>query len=210
MDHRPLAPVTVNSTLTPLSAMLTDAVDAGLLGAPTRRASRAGRATAAGASRCSPTPAEAPKHLEPVEALALLGAAPVEHRAMVLAALTTGARRGELLALRWEGWTSRTVGVDRRAAAGPRARRLQVRLRARGPLYSGLARLLGPRRRAEGYVFLAPDGGPWGNQGPEREFLRQRTSAPSCAGRGRCGTSCGTRTRACWPPAACAATSSRS
>jgi integrase len=46
-----------------------------------------------------------------------------------------------------------------------------VQLVSRGPLYSGLRLALARRRRAEGYVFVSPSGGPWGDTEPDRAFL---------------------------------------
>lgn len=49
---------------------------------------------------------------------------------------------------------------------------MQVRLRTRVPLYSGLAELLGPRRQASGFVFLNPaTGKPWKEGHPAITFL---------------------------------------
>jgi integrase len=169
-----LAPVTVNSTLTPLSAMLTDAVTDGLIAAnPARQPRRARHGSSRRGQLFADARREAPKFLEPVEARALLEATPAAHRPMVLAALTTGARRGELLGLRWEwvDFAKRRVWIG-----GQLQQREQVGCKYASerevPLYSGLAAALGPRRQAEGFVFVAPDGGPWPNQGPEREFMR--------------------------------------
>jgi integrase len=169
----PLAPVTVNATLTPLSAMLTDAVAEGYIAANPARQPRKARH---GASRRAEVLADVrrgdPKFLELDEARALLAATPAKYRPMVLAALTTGARRCELLALRWE-----TIDFARRRAAIvnqlQRGELVPCKYGSAGEvvLYSGLATELGPLRRAEGYVFLDPDGKPWTNDGPAREFL---------------------------------------
>jgi integrase len=174
-----LAPVTVNSTLTPLSAMLTDAVTDGLIAAnPARQPRRARHGSSRRGQLFADARREAPKHLEPVEALALLNATPAEHRTMVLAALTTGARRGELLGLRWEwiDFAKRRVWIGgqlqgREPVGCKYASEREV------VLYSGLAAALGPRRQAEGFVFLGPDDKAWLNQGPERDFLRDAYDA---------------------------------
>lgn len=168
-----LKPVTVNATLTPLSAMLSDAVADGLIDSnPAHRPRR----TRHGRSRRHAIYADAerptPKHLEPHEARALLAATPGEYRTMVLAALTTGFRRGELLGLRWENIRWADARID---LCGQLQNRQRVRCKYGSErevvLYSGLARELGKHRQAEGYVFLGPDGQPWTNSGPEREFL---------------------------------------
>jgi integrase len=172
-NARPLAPVSVNATLTPLSAMLTDAVADGLIASnPARQPRRARHGGSRRTQLLADARRGAPKFLELHEARALLTATPTEHRAMVLAALTTGARRGELLALRWENidWAGRRVEISgqlqkRRLESCKYDSERQV------VLYSGLAGALGPRRRAEGFVFTAPDGRPWASSGPERAFL---------------------------------------
>jgi integrase len=92
---------------------------------------------------------------------------------MVLAAIATGFRRGELLGVRWE---------DIRGADGRIELRSQIQCRAEVkpkyssyrevPLYSGLRAALAPRRHAEGYVFLSPIGRPWADSEPDRVFLR--------------------------------------
>ena len=206
----------VNSTLTPLSAMLTDAVDDGLHhGEPGAAAAAWPAPRQPPRRRCSPTRRRtAPKFLEPDEALALLEASRRPSTAtMVLAALTTGARRGELLALRWEwiDFAKRRVSIGGQLQ-GRRARAAaSTTPSARSRSTAASPQALGPRRQAEGFVFLAPDGGPWPNQGPGARVparrVRGRGAAPSP---GACGTCCGTRTRACSPPAGSAATSSRS
>lgn len=180
-----LAPITVNNLMTPLSAMLTDAVSEGLIA--TNAARQPSRARHGGSRRASlyvEAKRATPAHFEPDEARALLAATPEPHRAMVLAALTTGFRRGELLGLRWEDirWADRRIDLR-----GQLQEREYVGCKYNSErevvLYSGLALELGPRRRAEGYVFT-DDGQPWRNQGPERAFLRD---AYDCCGLRRPG-----------------------
>lgn len=170
-----LAPVTVNGTLTPLSAMLTDAVAEGLIAAnPARQPRRARHRGSGRKALYADAKRETPKHLEPDEALAVLAVtAPGQPREMVLATLTTGFRRGELLGLRWEDirWGDRRIDLrgqlqDREFVGCKCGSEREV------VLFSGLAGELGRRRRAEGYVFVAPDGRPWPNGAPERTFLR--------------------------------------
>lgn len=90
----------------------------------------------------------------------------------MLAALTTGFRRGELLGLRWEDirWADKRIELrgqlQNREYVGcenDSAREVV--------LYSGLSLQLGRRRQAEGYVFLDEQGRPWTNEGPARAFL---------------------------------------
>ena len=168
-----LAPISVNHTLTPLSAMLTDAVGDGLISSnPVRQPRRARH----GASTRNAAYLEAqradPKFLEPDEARALLAVTPPAYADMVLAALTTGFRRGELLGLRWENikWADRRVELR-----GQLQNREYVRCKCGSErevvLYSRLAVALGRRRQAEGYVFPDPQGRPWTNEGPARVFL---------------------------------------
>ena len=173
--ERPLAPVTVNATLTPLSAMLTDAVAEGYLPANPARQPRRARH---GGSRRNHVFADVhradPKFLELDEARALLAATSSEYRPMGLAALTTGARRGELLALRWENVDfakDRVRLVEQ--LQGRRVEACKYDSAREVPLYSGLAAALGPRRQATGLVFMAADGQPWANDGPGRAFLAE-------------------------------------
>ncbi|HKP89800.1 MAG TPA: tyrosine-type recombinase/integrase [Thermoleophilaceae bacterium] len=182
-----LAPVTINNSLTPLSAMLTDAVDEGLI--VTNAARQPRRARHGGSRRGALYVAvkrAAPKFLEPAEARALLAVTPESHRAMVLAALTTGFRRGELLGLRWEDirWADRRIELR-----GQLQRREYVGCKCGSErevvLYSGLARALGKHRQAEGYVFTDANGEPWTDQGPERAFLRAAYDAAGLRQPGR-------------------------
>ncbi|MGI9183639.1 MAG: tyrosine-type recombinase/integrase [Solirubrobacteraceae bacterium] len=91
---------------------------------------------------------------------------------MVLAALTTGFRRGELLGLRWEdiGWSERRIDLRGQLQSGEYVGRKNASERE-VVLYSGLAIALGRRRQAGGYVFLDLEGQPWTNEGPARVFL---------------------------------------
>jgi integrase len=168
-----LAPISVNHTLTPLSAMLTDAVGDGVISSnPVRQPRRARH----GASLRKASYLEArradPKFLEPDEARALLAVTPPAYAEMVLAALTTGFRRGELLGLCWENikWADRRIELR-----GQLQNREYVGCKCDSErevvLYSRLAVELGRRRQAEGYVFLNPQGRPWTNEGPARVSL---------------------------------------
>jgi integrase len=91
---------------------------------------------------------------------------------MVLAALTTGFRRGELLGLRWEDirWADRRIDL-RGQLQGREYVGCKNGSEREVVLWSGLAAALGRRREAEGYVFLNPHGRPWANEGPARAFL---------------------------------------
>jgi integrase len=169
------APRTVNASLTPLSAMLTDAVAEGLIASNPARQPRRGRHAASRRTAVyAEEQAKVPKFLEPVEARALLAATPDGYRDMVLAALTTGFRRGELFGLRWEDvrWGEKRIDLNhqlqsREMVGCKYASEREV------PLYSGLATVLGKRRQAEGYIFLGPDGRPWNNAQPAEEFLTE-------------------------------------
>jgi integrase len=156
-----------------LSAMLTDAAAAGLIVANPARQPRMPRH---GGSRRKALYADAapsvPKFLEPTEARALIAAAEPKHRLMVLAALTTGARCGELYGLRWEDirWGERRIWIG-----GQLQRREYVRCKYGSErevvLYSGLAGELGKHRHAEGYIFTDDDGRPFGRREPDRMIL---------------------------------------
>jgi integrase len=169
-----LSPRTANATITPLSAMLTDARDEGLVASnPCQQPRRARHGSSRRRALLAEVRAEKPKHLEPLEARALLAATPGPYREMVLAALATGFRRGELLGLRWEDvrWAHDRIELRRQLQ-----RRQEVKPKYGSyrdvPLYSGLRIGLAKRRRAEGYVFLSPAGRPWADSEPDRTFLR--------------------------------------
>ncbi|MGH2973381.1 MAG: tyrosine-type recombinase/integrase [Solirubrobacterales bacterium] len=169
-----LSPRTANALITPLSAMLTDARAEGLIPSNPCQQPRRGRHGASGrGSLLAEVKAEKPKHLEPAEACALLAAVPEEHRDMVLAALSTGFRRGELIGLRWEdiSWAEGRIELRRQLQ-----RRKEVKPKYSSyrevPLYSGLRAALSKRRQAEGYVFLDSEGRPWADADTDRAFLR--------------------------------------
>lgn len=172
-----LKPNTVNASLTLLSAMLTDAVADGLLTAnpvcQPRRGRHGGRRRAIYA-RVEPS---APKHLEPTEARALLAATDPEHRAMVLAALTTGFRRGELRGLRWQDvdFGKRRIAVRGQLLQTGEWERCKHDSAREVPLFSGLVAELGPRRQAEGWVFTI-DGKPY-TDWKQREALEDAFDA---------------------------------
>jgi integrase len=174
--------VTVNSWITPLSAMLSDAEADGLIARNPCRSPRRGRHGGRNAVLAT-VDENTPKHLEIDEARALIAVTPREYRAMVLAALTTGARRSELYALRWEDidLASMTVAIDGQLLNRERVRCKYESERKMVPLYSGLAAMLGPRRQAEGYVFLAPDGRPWNSSETNRAFLNDAYAAAGIA-----------------------------
>jgi integrase len=174
-----LAPLSVNHTLTPLSAMLTDAVAEGLIASnPVRQPRRARHGGSRRKAAYLDAQRPAPKFLEPDEARALLVAGPEPYRDMVLADLTTGCRRGELLGLRWEDirWADRRIDLTGQLQGRERVG-CKNESEREVVLFSRLAAALGKRRQAEGYVFLDPRGRPWTNQGPERAFLRDTYEA---------------------------------
>lgn len=182
-----LAPTTIDNSLTPLSAMLSDAVSDGLL---TRNPLRQPRRARHGGSRRKSlyvnAKRKAPKHLEVDEARALLAVTPAAYRTMVLAALTTGFRRGELLGLRWHDLDFGRSRIElRRQLQNRREVRCKYDSERDVVLYSGLARALGGRRRTEGYVFTDPDRGPWTNEGPARTFLTAAYEAVGLREEGR-------------------------
>jgi integrase len=156
-----------------LSAMLTDAVSEGLIAAnPARQPQMArhrGSRRNALYAEAGPTVA---KHLEPAESRALLAATDPEHRTMVLAALTTGARCGELYGLRWEniGWGDRRIGIGGQLQGGEFVR-CKYGSEREVVLFTGLARELGKRRQAEGFIFTDENGRPWSRREPDRKVL---------------------------------------
>jgi integrase len=174
-QHDGLKVGTVRFIVAVLSAMLTDAVAEGLLVANPARQPRMARHGASRRKllRSAPVDDAPPKHLEPYEARALLAATQEgQAREMVLMALTTGFRRGELLGIRWEDlqWADRRIRL-----AGQLQGRERVRCKNDSErevvFYSGLAHLLGRRRQAQGYVFLDPKGRPWSTRTPGQDFL---------------------------------------
>jgi integrase len=97
---------------------------------------------------------------------------------MVLAGLTTGFRRGELLGVGWEDirWADRRIDL-RGQLQGRERVGCKNGSEREVVMCSRLAAELGKRRQAEGFVFLDPKGRPWANQGPERAFLRDAYEA---------------------------------
>ncbi len=173
-----LSPRTANALVTPFSAMLTDALDAGLIPSnPCHQPRRARHGASRRRALLAEVTVERPKYLEPAEARALLAATPERYRDMVLAALSTGFRRGELIGLRWEdiSWGDGRIELRRQLQ-----RRKEVKPKYSSyrevPLYSGLRAALSKRRQAEGYVFLDPEGNPWADADPDRVFLRDAYS----------------------------------
>lgn len=169
-----LQPRSANATITPLSAMLTDARDEGLVQSnPCQQPRRARHGASRRKALLAEVKQERPKHLEPTEARALLAATPDDHRDLVLAALSTGFRRGELLGLRWEDirWADDRIDL-RRQLQNRREVPPKYRSYREVVLYSGLRAALASRRQAEGLVFLSPNGEPWGDAAPDRAFLR--------------------------------------
>jgi integrase len=164
---------TVKHRVSVLSAMLTDAVSEGLIQSnPARQPNmprhRGSRRNALYADEGPPVP----KHLEPAEARALLAATVPEYRLIVLAALTAGVRAGELYGLRWQdiAWADRRVRIGGQLQ-GSRYVRCKYGSEREVVLYSGLARELGKRRQAEGYIFTDEDGQPWSRREPDRKVL---------------------------------------
>jgi integrase len=153
--------------------MLTDAVSEALIASnPSRQPNmprhRGSRRNALYPDQAAPVP----KHLEPVEARALIAATDPKHRALVLTALTTGARAGELYGLKWEGiaWADRRIRIGGQLQGGEYVR-CKYGSEREVVLYSGLAQVLGKRRQAAGYIFTDDRGRPWGRRNPDREVL---------------------------------------
>lgn len=168
-----LSPRTANALITPLSAMLTDARDVGLIASnPCQQPRRARHGASRRRALLAEVKSDKPKHLEPTEARALLAATPDRYRDMILAALATGFRRGELLGLGWEDVDFGAGRIElRRQLQGREAVKPKYSSYREVPLYSGLRAALARRRGAEGYVFTGPDGRPWGDSEPDRVFL---------------------------------------
>jgi integrase len=180
--ERGAAESTAKNSLTCLSGMLTDAAAEGLIPANPLRSPRRGRHGSRRIGVDLTIRRRPPKHLELNEALALLAVTPDEHLEMPLAAMTLGLRRNELLGLHyeWIDWGSRTLDLQGqlqwlrgRPRTGWEIRDCKFKSNRRLPLYSGLATLLGRRRRAEGLVFPAPGAidQPWGETKPAQLFL---------------------------------------
>lgn len=153
---------TVMATLTPLSAMLTDAAAESppLIAANPLRSPRRGRHANRRLGIQLEVERRPPKHLEIDEALVLLAATPDEYLDMVLCPLATGFRRAEIFGLEWPEllWGRDLVELN-----GQLRGRQKVRCKYKServvPLWSAFATVLGPRRQAEGYVFSGPEDG---------------------------------------------------
>lgn len=176
----------IKSVLIPLSGMLTDAMDEGLLDRNPLRSPR--RARHRGGSRhdyidLQPSK-RPPRLLEPHEARAVIEATDPRYRDVVLAALTTGFRRNELLGLRWEwiDWKTRRIDLRgqlfwKRTGNGQEResthRHCKYDSEREVPLWSGLADQLARRQAREGWVFVNPaTGGPWREEKANKWILR--------------------------------------
>lgn len=170
---------TAKNSLTCLSGMLTDAAAEGLIAANPLRSPRRGRHGGRRIGVDLSIDRKPPKHLELDEALALLAVTPDAHLALPLAALTHGLRRNELLGLHWEwvDWGGGVLDLQGQLSwqrGRPRTwgiRDCKFKSNRKLPLYSGLARVIGPSRQAEGLVFRDPRGNAWNETGPAQEFL---------------------------------------
>jgi integrase len=180
-----LSESTIKNSLVPLCGMLTDAVTEGHIAnnplrSPNRARHRGGGRHDVLDLQVKRAP---PKYLEVSETLRLLDAVPEPYVDMVLMALTTGFRRNELLALQWDWIDFGTRRIDLRGQLywkrvdGERRRepvitRCKYDCEREVPLYSQLARRLGSRRQASGYVFTNPaTGRPWREEQPAAVFL---------------------------------------
>lgn len=113
-------------------------------------------------------------YLTAPEARALVDSCPGPLRPLVLAAVNTGMRRGELLALRW-----RSVDLARRVLVVEPATEKTGRGRTiplSDPLFETLRALESARigRKPDGsdFVLVGRDGGPWGHEGLRFAFRR--------------------------------------
>src|SRR3712207_4407328 len=164
-----LSESTVKNSLVPRCGILTDAVSEGHI--PTNPLRSPKRARHRGGGRHDVLDLQVkrapPKHLEISEALRLLDAVPEQYVDMILLALTTGFRRNEILGLQWEWIDFGSMRIDLRGQLywrrvdGERRReptivRCKYDSEREVPLYSGLARLLAPKRHATGFVFRNP------------------------------------------------------
>lgn len=193
-----LSESTVKGKLIVLCGMLTDAVAEGHIASNPLRTPKRARHRGGGRHEVFDLQPERkpPKHLEPIEARALLVATPPQFKDLVLCALTTGFRRCELLGLQWEwiDFGARTIDLRgqlywRLTGAGrerePTIRGCKYDSEREVPLWDGLAELLGPRRQATGWVFLNPETGkPWKETRPAKVFL---SNAYEAAGLRRAG-----------------------
>ena len=216
------------TTLTVLCGMLTDAMAEGHIANNPLRTPTSGAATAAAAATTSidlqrPS-ASRRRYLEvargPRAARRDTHSRTVE---LVLLALTSGFRRYELLGLRWEwlDWgasrsdLSRAALLEasraRAASASPSIVRCKYDSEREVPLCSGLAQLLAGAGRRQAACSPTRRRTSPGMKPPSTLFLGPAyEDAAACAARVACGTHYGTPTRQSSPPAASAATRSRS
>ena len=182
-----LSPRTANALVTPFSAMLTDALDAGLIPSnPCHQPRRARHGASRRRALLAEVTVERPKYLEPAEARALLAATPERYRDMVLAALSTGFRRGELIGLRWEDISWGDGRIELRApAATTKGGQAEVLELPRG------AAVLGPAGRAveaapsRGLRVPRPRGQPLGRRRPRSGVPTGRLQPGSSSSPGR-------------------------
>ncbi len=155
-----------------------------------------------------------PRLLEPIEALSLLDATPPQFVDLVLAGLTTGFRRNELLGLRWEwiDWKARRIDLRGQLywkltgngrEREPILRRCKYDSEREVPLWSGLAALLAAEQaRRAGSSCDPRTGTPWREEAASKHVLRPAMEdGGRLPARAICGTYCGTHTRRCSPPA---------
>lgn len=152
---------TVMSSLTVLSGMLTDAQAEGKIAANPLRSPRRGRHGSRRVGVQLTMERKPPKHLELDEAIALLEVTPLEQLDLVLGPLTTGFRRNEWLAVEWTDldWGRSVVDLTGQLYRGEKVH-AKCHSERVVPFFSGLAAVLGRRRRAEGWVTDVGSGGP--------------------------------------------------
>lgn len=101
-------------------------------------------------------------------------------REMILTALRTGMRQGEIRALQWSSidWENRSITV--RHSLNDRTKKLESPKSNRErhiPMDSDVYEMLFKRKRATGHVFLSPDNGPYDSQRLIRQLdnVREKT-----------------------------------
>jgi integrase len=141
-----------NELLTPISAMLTDAeIDGYIESNPCRAPRRARHGATQRNAVYEQLDRKPPQHLEIEDAKALLFAMTGLHQEMALFVLTTGARRAEMLAARFEDVRWAQDELELHYQLDERRERVSVKAgrKREAVLWSGLRTVLGRRRRQE-------------------------------------------------------------
>ena len=127
--------------------------------------------------KCPPPPTN---YLSPDECTLLLSHATGIVYEMILTALRTGMRQGEIRGLQWSSidWENRNITV--RHSLNDRAKKLESPKSNRErhiPMDIDVYEMLFKRKRATGYVFLSPDNGPYDSQRLLRQLEKVREKA---------------------------------